>query len=1298
MNPGSEKRNAKGNLKSRLQECFPCTNCWSGRTDELELENKNPGVTGPAISNCNDHEMRNKGLNLNEASTSNCHLGQSSQEGIPKISDAIHIFYEPEPTDKASLDVFFFHGLECEFEGAHVRDAHIAENLLQEITWAREGRGYTPIVLVGHGFGGIVMKTLCIKAQSSVDNKDMDMFLGSVRGFFFYATPHLGMKGMKPPTANEGPLVRWMRMLDSEAARLNEAFTKLWRARRYRWTIFGLGENESTPGKHGLQVPEASSRFGDNYITVSGDHFSVCRPSDKRSNKYQHLTHLIRDVQRQAEVEKNPPLLVPEQTVGVDAFINEILVKHMRDHRFLGFSGMGGVGKTTVAKLIFNSICAKFEFSCFVEEIKQLPGTKDEVKSRIWEKMRWRGLPIHSSIGSSGEDEWSQMIGKSLFLVFDDVEDPMHVTLLNEIAQENRMEESRFVLTSRNAQRVLDCGYDVEPIRVDFLGNQDAKKLFNAYAFPGLGEAPEEFRELVEQVVDGCEGLPLTLEVLGKYLRGKSFELWAEIPVALRKCDEVADLEEKVWVKLRLSYDGLPSSEVRSMFLDVASFFVGVDVFTASDAIMAWSALYEGIAFNRLEILENRALVTVRHVKDHLGQDQKQFYMHEHLRRMGERIARLEGRSFDLSRIWSLSTSFRNRGERVQMYPYDTHVVFQGDQELGKIVAHRVEITPHSLSICAQTCAFCIMREVWPRLTTIRYMEILLQISSCCDECKVRKVALPSTLVLLRLSLLSRFNGDLDIVFSVVEAGRNYIDDIRSTLSLAGCASLVKLDLSYCHNVDLGGLNELRCMRDLRISDCNAVQNWPASLKELRNLERLELRCIGEEFSLPTTFLDVDEISGRQTIPNILGPLRQLQVLRMKYTCWANHNVAELEDAVRDVALRTLDLKCKGMFELPDTLGNLTNLQELSFLSPIRSLPKSVSNLMQLKCVNMRGDCWTVSNMLDSRFALRQAFQGRSVWGGECRVNLKDGDEAVLEVLQPLHGFMTKQTGLNLRCTRGPSAVLVRNMVDLESLTIEVDGKISTDAVAAVPDIFGDLHKLRRFELTCTAVENSLVESLRFLSALETLSLECETVEQLPLLFGCFSTLESLRLRCPSLQALPIITGDFIKLKQVYIYDTGLRSFPSSFTKLSNLKSLSLRNLQKLEALPEAIGNLHSLDSLNIKDCAVESLPESLGRLSGLDNLCVTSCKNLKTLPETIGDLCSLTSLDLSGSFLHSVPKSLGSLSGLISLAVKNCENLKTLPETIGDLTSLTFLDISGSALHPLPERLVQLPGLRIFS
>ncbi|KAL3701233.1 hypothetical protein R1sor_019255 [Riccia sorocarpa] len=921
--------------------------------------------------------------------------------------------------------------------------------------------------------------------------------------------------------------------------------------------------------------------------------------------------------------------------------------------------------------------------------------------------MRHRGVPVGSSSGSSGGG-WSQVTGKSLFLVFDDVVDVRHVTLLEEIAHENGMEESRFVLTSRDTQRLVDCGDDVHTIPVDFLGSRDAKKLFTTYAFPGKEEPPERFRELVEQIVHGCEGLPLTLEVLGKYLRGKDFELWDEIPTALRKCDEVAGLEEKVWGKLQLSYDGLALDELKNMFLEIASFFI-YDVFIADDAIKAWSAIYNGIVYSRLKILEERGLVTVRHEKDDFGGDWREFYMHEHLRRMGQKIARLEGKSLDLSNsFW---------GEGAEEYPYDDYVIFVGDQDLGRIVAHRVEITEHSLSICGQTCAFCIMREVWPRLTSIRYMHVIVSESSFCNECKIRRIALPSTLVLLKVYP----SKDANFAFSA-EAGRIYIDDTRSTLSLTRCASLVKLDLCSCHNVDLDGLNELRCMRNLRISWCNSVQNWPASLKELRDLEQLELSFIAEPFQLPVAFGDltslqylsiehcklssipislrkltslqflrVDEVVGRQAIPNIIGPLRQLQVLVMN--CWA---IAELADAVRElVALRELYLCCQGISHLPDTFGSLTNLRRLDVEYPIRSLPISLSNLTQLEMVRLTGDFGTVRITEE--------------WWDEIAYNitLRDGDEAVRDrdSFQHFHGLMIKQTQLRLRCTLGSSAVMVRNMINLERLLIDVNGRISTDAVAAVPDIFGDLRQLQILELTCGAVENSLVESLRLLSSLEKLCLDCslslrdlQKLEMLPEDIGNLQSLESLDIWNCAIERLPESIGDLCSLRTLRFPGSSLHTLPESLGRLSGLTSLEVTKCGNLKTLPETIGELSSLASLDLSGSSLHSLPESLGRLSGLASLEVTNCGNLKTLPETIGELSSLTSLDLSGSSLHSLPESLGRLSGLRALEVQNCENLKTLPETIGDLTSLESLDISGTALDSLPERLGQLRGLEIYS
>ncbi|KAL3692636.1 hypothetical protein R1sor_006287 [Riccia sorocarpa] len=524
------------------------------------------------------------------------------------------------------------------------------------------------------------------------------------------------------------------------------------------------------------------------------------------------------------QLEKKWPLLVPEVIVGVDGLLTEILEKHIRDHKFIGLCRTGGVGKTTLAKLIFNKIYSKFEFSCFIEEISHIPGTNDEVKKRVWERMFRRGVPV---CGSFGADEWYQVRGRSLFVVFDDVQDTHHVKLLQEIAHDNGMRESRFIVTGRDKNRLRDCGQEIHICPLDRLENEDANKLFITHAFPGQQEPPKSWRPVAKQVVDGCEGLPLTLDLMGKWLRDKPIDYWEEIPIALRECDPVIGLEEKVWAKLQLSYDTLPGTE-KHIFLDIASFSVFREVpFSIDDALQAWTSIY-GRGRNRLQTLEDMSLVRIDH--DEVD-DRRYFYMHEHLKNIGQKIARLEGMSFSLSEVRTWSTLGSDPGAEVQyQYPFDDQVIFQGGQELGKIVAHRVSITKISMQVYGQTCAFCIMREVWSKLTAIRYLDLSVRVSDCCQYCMTRGCPLPNTLVLFHLNLNK--NGNVVISGGV---GTNFPNDTASTttgtLVLTGCTALVKLDLVECVNVDLGGLNELKRLQRLQIIGCGTVGNWPTSFK-----------------------------------------------------------------------------------------------------------------------------------------------------------------------------------------------------------------------------------------------------------------------------------------------------------------------------------------------------------------------------------------------------------------------------------------------------------------------------------
>ncbi|KAL2623447.1 hypothetical protein R1flu_003652 [Riccia fluitans] len=875
-------------------------------------------------------EKGSRRTQLEDTSSSSHHQSQPSPESVEQTSDGFYKFYEPDPAHVATLDIFFFHGLEC--EGSNLRDAYISswrstskqeevwpqkwlpedfpqariisvcydsctkqtdtdgrmdlhqigENLMHEIKWARKEHDFhRPVILVGHGFGGINLRDFMKHSQSCGEH-------GAIAGPYLVSV----------------------------------------RRRRGR-----------------LHVREASSRFGDDYITVSSDHFSVCKPSDRNSNKYQHLKHLIEDVQKRVELERSQSLMVPKVIVGVDMLVTEVLGKHLRDHRFVGFSCLGGVGKTTLAKIIFNKVCAKFEFTCFVEEIKLISGTKEEIKEKVWKKIRHHGRSLQSS-----SDGWDQVVGKSMFLVFDDIDHHQHADLLQEIADSNGMDESRFLLTSRDTQRLRGCADDVHIIPLDHLDDQDAKKLFTTYAFPNQ-EPPESFEQVIQAIVAECGRLPLTLEVLGKYLRSEPKQkVWAEIPIALRKCEDIADLEERVWAKLKLSYDKLPGDEVKNMFLDIACFFIlyPYDLWpfhgswSADDAMKVWSVT-DTCSYNRVKILEDRSLLKVSYSKDHEGFDYMEFHLHEHVKRMGQRIAQQEGRSYNFP------------------CSYDDQIIPQEGKELGKIVAHSIKIRGNLRRVFAQDFAFCIMRQVGPKLTAIQYMTLTVDITNCCNQCRNQTVALPSTLLLLRLSLPAF--RDISVV-----TGRNSVDHMSGTLSLATCASLVRLELWDYKN--LGDLSKLQQLRVLKIVRCSVAGNWSTSLGELKSLERLELAEIEEPFELPISFgrltglqylsisgcevasipasfmnlisvqvLKVERIIGRQ-----VTPIRSFQQLRyLKITCWA---VADLADVFRElIALEELALHCEGISEIPATLGNLTLLKKLSAQCPVKIQSRTCHDL-----------------------------------------------------------------------------------------------------------------------------------------------------------------------------------------------------------------------------------------------------------------------------------------------------------------------------------------------------------------
>ncbi|KAK9811639.1 hypothetical protein WJX72_007467 [[Myrmecia] bisecta] len=151
---------------------------------------------------------------------------------------------------------------------------------------------------------------------------------------------------------------------------------------------------------------------------------------------------------------------------------------------------------------------------------------------------------------------------------------------------------------------------------------------------------------LHDQVVKACGGLPLTLKVLGTYLKGKRSVIWGETLERLRHARDLPGADhEKVFLRLRISYDGLDWVE-QQMFLDVACLLLGR---SAAAAKRAWAGS-KWPSEAGLDVLTGRSLVTV--------DEDGRLAMHDQLRDLGRAIeARGPGMQQDLpiterKRLW----------------------------------------------------------------------------------------------------------------------------------------------------------------------------------------------------------------------------------------------------------------------------------------------------------------------------------------------------------------------------------------------------------------------------------------------------------------------------------------------------------------------------------------------------------------------------------------------------------------------------------------------------------------------
>ncbi|GKA75855.1 disease resistance TIR-NBS-LRR class family protein [Tanacetum coccineum] len=321
-----------------------------------------------------------------------------------------------------------------------------------------------------------------------------------------------------------------------------------------------------------------------------------------------------------------------EKLVGMETRISNVLSSleiSAEDVRMIGIKGIGGGGKTTLARAVYDRISNHFEGKSFVENVREV---SKPTLSGLW-KLQKRILQdvlnktdINISSVHDGRDMLiATMRRRKILVVLDDVD---CMQQLEALAGESTWFKlgSRIIITTRDEQVLLAHGVNFVH-DVNLLSSTEAICLFNRYAFPK--EIPiRGYEELSGQVVRYAAGLPLTVKVLGSFLYGKDMVEWKDAIDRLKRIPLKDTLE-----MLELSYKSL-EKDYKEMFLDIACILKGE---SRKDAIR----ILESCGFharNGLKVLEQRSLITISCKYGEYGE--LVLGMHDHIEEMGKHIVR----------------------------------------------------------------------------------------------------------------------------------------------------------------------------------------------------------------------------------------------------------------------------------------------------------------------------------------------------------------------------------------------------------------------------------------------------------------------------------------------------------------------------------------------------------------------------------------------------------------------------------------------------------------------------------
>ncbi|XP_027359407.1 TMV resistance protein N-like [Abrus precatorius] len=665
---------------------------------------------------------------------------------------------------------------------------------------------------------------------------------------------------------------------------------------RFANDVENLNDNMDRLRKWKMALNQAAS--------LSGHHF-------KHGHEYEHV-FIGRIVKVVSNKINRAPLHVADYPVGLESRVQEVksLLEFGSDGgvHMVGIYGIGGIGKTTLARALYNSIADLFEGLCFLGDVRE-NSTKGGLvhlqEMFLSETVGEKDIKI-ADVGKGISMIIHRLRQKKVLLVLDDVDKPEQLRAI--IGRPNWFGSgSRVIITTRDKHLLTRHGVE-RKYEVDDLNDKEALELLRWTAFKG-GNFNSNYIDILNQTIAYASGLPLALEVIGSNLFGKSVEEWK---YALDRYERIPYKEMQNILKV--SFDALEEEE-KNVFLDIACCFKWYPLAEVEHLLHA----HHGDSMkHHIELLVEKSLIKIS--------PSHAVMLHSLIEDMGKEIVRQESleEPGKRSRLWFPKDIVQvlqdNTGTNKVEIIYLDFPLFEEEANV-KWDGEAFKKMENLKTLIIKRGSFCEGPRQFPN--SLRVLEWVKYPSKYLPHdfqpkklviCKLPNTWITSLELVGLLKKASKFMNIRVLDISLSEC----LTDIPD---VSGLPNLEEFSFRRCYNLikvddSIGFLDKLRI---LNASSCIKLISFPPI--KLTSLESLQLSYC---FSL-------------QSFPEILGKMEKITELTIS------------------------NVPLKG---LPFSFRNLTRLQKLNISDCAMSfcLPSSIVMMQELAVITVE-NMWLLANL-----------------------------------------------------------------------------------------------------------------------------------------------------------------------------------------------------------------------------------------------------------------------------------------------------------------------------------------------